>query len=80
MDSINYRYIVAMVTHGRHLYLGHKTLKCLFLKFYFINLHEINIGNFIKPRHPVQVISVLGDIIYGNMLDRSTFKLETVLI
>ena len=24
MDSINYRYIVAMVTHGRHLYLGHK--------------------------------------------------------
>ena len=27
MDSINYRYIVAMVTHGRHLYLGHKDIE-----------------------------------------------------
>ena len=35
------------------------------------------LGNFIKPRYE---ISVLEDIAYGNMLNRSNFKLKTFLI
>ena len=38
------------------------------------------LGNFIRPRYPVQVKCVLEDIIYGNMLDRSNFKLKTLLM
>ena len=38
------------------------------------------LGNFIRPRYPVQVKCVLEDIIYGNMLDRSNFNLKTLLI
>ena len=35
------------------------------------------IGNFIKPKYE---ISVLEDIAYGKMLNRSNFKLNTFLI
>ena len=37
----------------------------------------ILLGNFIKPRYE---ISVFEDVAYGNVLNRSNFKLKTFLI
>ena len=45
-----------------------------------ITCDHLLLGNFIRPRYPVQVKCVLEDIIYGNMLDRSNFELKTLLI